>query len=273
MSADTSLPAVSSEAGSEPAPRPSAGKADKFVKSNRAFYVFCGLLFVAAGVMIVNGGRTHPAITEHMGEFGTPVFYRHFAELMQSPHWYSGHAQIMWGPILGCAGALGLAFLVRARGESRWASVAMWALASGTVLWTLVYVFDGFISPKLAPLLLNATPELEPAMNATFGASQWVAITVATPGWILMSVGQLLFGVSLLVSRAGHDGRKLTAFVGGLGVLLGVSTLAAWAAGSFDPGPMISPWWLINAYFGAVWYFTAGVLLLLRRGTPDRVAA
>ncbi|MEC3976896.1 hypothetical protein [Amycolatopsis sp. H20-H5] len=272
MSADTSIPApagqpVRADAG------PAARQAAVAQKSRRAFYVFSAVTLAVGGFLILNGGRQHPAITQHMGTFGTPGFYTHFAQMMMAPDWYELHAQIMWGPVVAALGALGMVSLVRSRGDSRWSTLGLIALSMGTVLWTLVYCFDGFISPKLAPLLLNSSPELEPAMNGVFGSSQWAAITIATPGWILMSAGQLFLGVSVLITRSVGRGRGLSTVVGVGGILLGVSSLLAWATGSFDPGPMISPWWLMNAYAGAIWFLIAAVWVFLHRRTAEDATA
>lgn len=240
--------------------------------SNRIYLIVSGLVIVAGSWFMHNGGVDHPTISSAMGPLGSPEFFRSFAELMvETPDWRVMHTQIMIGPILWAIGGIGLAAWLRAKGERLWSTTGVATTAMGGVLWIMTYMNDGFVSQRIAPALLNAPPEAAYSLTTQFGASQEMTITLATPAWLLIAGGTLATAIGIATTyrstRSAID-RAMVVMMGGSGAILGIWPAVALVTGTFDPGPMLSPWWALTASGMQVWYAAVALWLVVRAFVP-----
>lgn len=216
------------------------------------------LLLIAGTLLFLNGGRQHPAINASLGPAGSDEYFRNFAGHVVHHHdWEGIHAQILAGPVLWALGAAALAERRRRAGEWRWSGLGRTALLLGAAGWAMVFVFDGFAAPQIAGRLAAADSVLAPALISEFAANQTVVIRAGLVSWLLVALAAVSFGASLLAPPAG----LLRRAVGGLGIPIGLASLAAWLLGSFSPGPFVSPWWNSIAIATGLWFLLAGVWL------------
>lgn len=243
--------------------------------SGRVFFVSSALIAVAGSFLMNYGGRHHPTISEAMGPLGTPPFYRSFARLMAAPDWQSVHAQITSGPVLWAIGSVGLVAWLRARGDRYWSTAGLTALAMGGVVWILTYLNDGYVSPLIAPRLLEASPADANTLTVMFAASQQATLALALPGWLLIAGGTALISIGILstfTATASVADRVLTVVLGVSGFLFGAWPAIAKLSGDFEPGPMLSPWWAATASGMQLWFavFAAWVAIRQFRPVPAR---
>jgi hypothetical protein len=244
--------------------------------SERVYFVFCGLLLIVGSLLSANGGRQHPTISNHLGGFGSPPFFRAFASLIASePKWEPVHAQIMAAPVLWVLGGLALAAIARAAGEARWSGLAVVSMTIGATLWVVQYIFDGFVADHTAAWLLGADPSTAPQYSAIFGANQWVSIRTSMVSWLLVAFGTTAFSIALapLARRGAGRGRPLAVFLVVYGLILGAWTLGCAVTGVFLPGPMVSPYYVPVLVGTQFWYLFAGVFLIYRTVRRPRPAA
>lgn len=229
--------------------------------STRVYFVLSALVLIIGSVVMFNGGRQHPSIGPHMGPLGSPEFFRTFAEMMVNhPNWRGSHAQILAGPVLWALGSVGVAAWMRTRGERLWGNLGVVASAMGAVLWVITYLYDGFISPAIAPALLGFDEALTPAITVQFAAFQEGSIRTALFAWVLIASGTAATAASLLSTLGRSTGvkRGLLLVLGASGVVMGVWPFVAWLTGTFMPGPMISPWYIATASGMQIWFVLLG---------------
>jgi hypothetical protein len=235
--------------------------------SERAYFVFSGLLMIVGSVLSAKGGQQHPMISSKMGELGSDAFYHHFAQLIVSdPNWESVHAQILAAPVLWVLGGLALASLARAAGETRWSTLGLLSTAMGAVLWVVMYIFDGFVADRTAAWMLNGDPSQMSVYTANFGAGQWVAIRTSFVAWLLIAFGTAASSIAMaaLARRGAGRGRILAIALVVLGLVLGAASFIASATGAFLPGPMVSPYYVPMLIGTQFWYIIAGLLVIYR---------
>ena len=235
--------------------------------SERAYFIFSGLLMIVGSLLSANGGQQHPMISSKMGVLGSDSFYHHFAQLIAGdPNWEQVHAQILAAPVLWVLGGLALAALARAAGETRWSTLGLLSTAMGAVLWVVMYIFDGFVADRTAAWMLNGDPSLMPAYTANFGAGQWVAIRTSFVAWLLIAFGTAASSIALaaLARRGAGRGRGFAIVLVVLGLVLGAASFIASASGAFSPGPMVSPYYVPMLIGTQFWYIIAGLFVIYR---------
>ncbi|MBB5870017.1 hypothetical protein F4553_003396 [Allocatelliglobosispora scoriae] len=238
--------------------------------NERIFMVFSGLLMIAGTLIGMYGGEHHPLIGPHMGKYGSDEFFYKFAHLMvDDPNWQNAHWQILVGPVLWFAGALSLVIIARAAGERRWTLLGFVSLTVGAVLYVVTYINDGFVSPHIGEALIAATDKgdvtLAAAITQTFAALQWVTIKISLPGWLLLAFSTACLSIGVWAAARTYRGLlKLVAYLTAVtGVFFGVWSFVAVAAGSYSPGPMVSPWWIPSLYATNFWYLLAGLIVVV----------
>jgi len=234
--------------------------------SERAYFVFSGLLMIVGSVLSANGGQQHPMISSKMGQLGSDSFYHHFAQMIVAdPNWETIHAQILAAPVLWVLGGLALAALARAAGETRWSTLGLISTAMGAVLWVVMYIFDGFVADRTAAWMLNGDQSLMPAFTATFGGGQWVAIRTSFVAWLLIALGVTATSIAMAsLARGAGRGRGLAIALVVLGLVIGAVSFIASATGAFLPGPMVSPYYVPVLIATQFWFIIAGVLVIYR---------
>jgi hypothetical protein len=243
-------------------------------RNERGFVVFSGLLVLAGSILSINGGRQHPSIGPHMGTYGSDAFFKEFAKLMMDPSWQPSHWQILFGPILWCLGAFGLLLIARRAGEKLWTPMGYVALALGTALYTVTYIGDGFVAPRIGEkLLATQDPELAAAITQVFASIQWFTIKISLPSWMLVAFGTSLLSIGLWAVGRTYSGfnRKMTIFIAAAGLVIGAWSFFAWAIGAYSPGPMVSELWLPAVIATNTWYVQLGIGLIVHGlAQPDR---
>ncbi|MDG4766909.1 hypothetical protein O7632_22815 [Solwaraspora sp. WMMD406] len=236
---------------------------------SRPFLAFNGVLMIIGGLLWMWGGSRHPTISEEMGEFGTDAFFWEFAELMvYDPQWQAHHEQMLIAPTMWAVGAFGVLLLIRRAGESRWTPLGFVMLTMGAVLWVLTYMYDGWVAPETGKALLasEGDPTLTAAITQTFASGQWFTIRISMYAWLLIAFGTAAMSVGLIsLARSYPRGpSKVQAWIlAGLGLFLGAWSFVAWATGAYDPGPMVSLWWMPAAIATQVWWLSLGILIVL----------
>src|SRR5215213_10424377 len=114
------------------------------------------LLFIAGSALFVGAGGQHPRINASLGEVGSPPFYRAFAaHMLHMSNWGSVHLGILAGPVLWALAASGTARLLPARAASL-GDLGRSALMLAAGLWSVAFVLDGYVGPKLANAIVAA---------------------------------------------------------------------------------------------------------------------
>ncbi len=236
-------------------------------RMDRFHDLLSALLLIAGTLLFLNGGRQHPAINSSLGPAGSAEYFRNFAGHIVHHHdWEGIHAQILAGPVLWALGAVAIVARRRRAGETRWSGLGQTALLLGAAGWAMVFVFDGFAAPQIARRLAEVDAALAPALISEFAANQTVVIRAGLVSWLLVALAAVAFGASLVLESAAGILQKA---VGGLGIPIGLASLAAWCLGSFSPGPFVSPWWNSIAIATGLWFLLAGVWLALRERRPE----
>src|SRR5215207_3226639 len=216
------------------------------------------LLFVAGSALFLGAGRHHPQINASLGEVGSPQFYRAFAaHMLHMPNWGSVHLGILLGPVLWALAASGAARLLPAR-ASVLGDLARSALMLAAGLWSVAFVLDGYVGPKLARAIVAAGTSADAQPIGAFSANQLTMARLGMLSIVLVGAAMAAFGVALLMeSRL----RSWPSAVGVLGATAGAWTLVAALSGQFDPGPFTSPYWSLTALSIGVWFFLLGTVL------------
>ncbi len=227
------------------------------------FYDFLsGLLFIAGTLVFLNGGRQHPRIDSSLGLPGSVEYFKNFTSHVLHHHdWEGIHAQILAGPVLWALGAVALAERRRRAGERRWSGLGATALLLGTGCWIVAFVFDGFVAPQIARTLAGDEGPLSPVYLSEFAANAAVVIRAGLVSWLLIGLSAAAFGASLAVERGVGMFQWVVSWVG---ILLGVASIAAWASGSFIPGPFTSPLWNPIAISTGLWFVLIAVWVMQR---------
>jgi hypothetical protein len=195
-----------------------------------------------------------------MGVSGSDAFFQTFIEhVLHKANWEQIHAMVLAGPLLWA-----LAWALNRRqlsGPSRpWLDAGMTAMTIGAGCWVLTFVFDGFAAPYLAKQWSHAIDASSAyVLLSTFGANQTIVIRAGLVSWLMISVANAMFGMSLLPDRDGRALRSGRMWLAITGIILGALALVLWMTGSFRPGPFTSPWWNPHAIATAVWSAWAGV--------------
>ena len=220
--------------------------------------VFGSLLFLVAGGM-------HPRINASLGAVGSPEFYRAFAAHMLSmPNWGTVHLGILLGPVLWALAANGSARLLPARATSL-GDFARSALLLASMLWSVAFVLDGYVGPKLARAIADVGVSSDALAIGAFSANQLTMARLGMLSIVLVGASMTAFGAALLIAARLRSWR---AAVGSLGILCGAWTLVAALRGEFYPGPFTSQYWSATALSIGIWWLLLGSVI--GRMDPER---
>lgn len=243
--------------------------------SHRIYFILSAFIAIVGSVLMQNGGRQHPMISSAMGPLGSQQFFHSFAMMMTTiPNWRSIHAQIMSGPVLWAVATVGLAAWLRSRGDKYWSTAGLVSVAMGGVVWIMTYLDDGFVSPWIAPYLLGANKADVGTITTMFGASQQATLTLALPGWFLIAGGTAFLAIGILSTfnaTASVLDRSLCVVLGVSGFIFGIWPGIAKLNGTFDPGPMLSPWWAATASGMQLWFVILALWVVFRQFKPAKV--
>jgi len=215
-------------------------------------------LLVAGSALFLGAGRHHPQINASLGEVGSPQFYRAFAaHMLHMPNWGSVHLGILLGPVLWALAASGAARLLPRRTTSL-GDVARSALLLAAGLWSVAFVLDGFVGPKLAGAIASAGTAADAEAIRAFSANQLTMARLGMLSIVLVGTAMLALGAALLVDARARSWRSI---VGALGVIGGAWPLVAALRGEFYPGPFTSPWWTITALTIGLWFLLLGTVV------------
>jgi len=216
------------------------------------------LLLFAGSLLFLGAGRLHPTIGTSLGPEGSAEFFRAFAaEMLHMHNWESVHLGILVGPVLWALASTGTARLLSPRATAL-GDVGRTALLLGAALWSVAFILDGFVGPRLAEAISAAGVGADAVAINAFRAN---ALTMARLGMIsiaLIGVGILTFASGLLIDARV---RSWTAAVGALGVIAGAWPIIATVSGEFSPGPFTSPYWTITALSIGLWFLLLGSVL------------
>lgn len=242
-------------------------------RSERVYYLVCGLLMIAGSVAFVWGGAQHPPTDTRLGPIGSEEFFRNFVHhVAAQSNWEAIHAGILAGPVCWALGGVGVALRLRELGEARFGTLGLVALAMGATAWAVTFVFDGFVALRIAQAI-GAGAGDPGALFTAFQANQVVVIRLGLASLMLIGAGMAAFGTSILcIEIPRHVGRWL---LGVPGVVLGLWPSLACALGIFRPGPFTSPAWAATAVLTAAWFLVLGFRLAVAgaRGKPAGNAA
>jgi hypothetical protein len=235
----------------------------------KPFLAFSGLIMAIGAYLASDGGRQHPMISEKMGKFGSDPFMLAFAKLMVEPKWQAIHTEILISTMMMAVGVFAVVLLAHEAGESQWTPLGCAVLAMSAVLWVCTYIYDGFVSPHIAQALISAQGDntLSSSVSQTFASGQWFTIKIGLWAWLTWAFGTAAICVGLLaIAKTQQRGwfKVELQLLAGTGLFLGAWTLVAWLAGGFDPGPMVSKWWLPANIATTVWYQVLGIAVILR---------
>jgi hypothetical protein len=215
-------------------------------------------LLFAGSVVFLGAGRLHPHINASLGEIGSDPFFRRFAaEMLHTPNWESMHLGILLGPILWAFAAAGTARLLPTRATFL-ADVGTTALLLAAPLWSVAFVLDGFVGPRLAEAIVKAGVGADAVAIRAFGASQLTMARLGMLSVMLIGATMFTFGAALLINSRLRSWRTA---VGVLGVLTGGWFALAAMRGEFYPGPFTSPSWTLMALSMGVWFLLLGAVL------------
>ena len=214
---------------------------------------FSGLLIVIGSLLFVFGGAFHPHINASMGALGSAEFFENFRmKILHHGSWERIHAMILAGPVLWL---MGVPVFWRAR--NGWSRMAAAAMALAATLWSVTFVFDGFV----ASYIVRSIPA--DAGRNLLAANQDVVIRLGLISWLAMAFAMIAGGVGGLASNRMRSRTSLV--LAWTGIALGLWPFIAWMTGLFLPGPFTSPYWNVSAVAVAFWFLAVGVFLLVPR--------
>jgi hypothetical protein len=168
--------------------------------------------------------------------------------------WETIHAMILAGPVLWL---LGMGAFWRDR--TGWTRMAISAMTLAATVWSVTFVFDGFVAPNIVRWM---TPQNGLYMLAV---NQTVVIKCGLVSWVMLGFSIIVGSVGLLAS-ARSSGAKILAWIG---IPLGLWPLVAWGTGLFLPGPFTSQYWNVTAVSTAFWFLAIGIQLLATAAPQD----
>jgi hypothetical protein len=216
------------------------------------------LLLFAGSAVFLAAGRLHPHINTSLGEIGSDSFFRKFAaEMLHTPHWEPMHLGILLGPVLWALAAGGTARLLSPRAAVL-GDLGRTAMLLAAALWSVGFVLDGFVGPRLAEAIAAAGVGADAVAIRSFVANQLTMARLGMLSVVLIGAAMFSFGAALLIDSAPRSWR---AAVGALGVLAGAWPSIAAMRGEFSPGPFTSPYWTLMALSIGVWFLLLGTVL------------
>ena len=224
-------------------------------------WVAAGFL-LAGALAFLGGGRLHPRIGGDLGPVGSDAFFRGFAhEILNRPGWEAMHALILAGPVLWALGCGGIVRLLP-RGAAALAEIGRAALLLAAPAWTLAFILDGFVAPRYARLLTEASgsPE-ERFLILGFGTNQATMALLGGVSVVLMGIATAALAAALLPTARLISWRGV---VGVAGLLTGGWILIAAAQGELFPGPFTSEYWMATALAIGLWYGALGSVVWLQ---------
>jgi hypothetical protein len=211
---------------------------------------FSGLFIVIGSLLFVWGGAFHPHISSSMGPLGSAEFFENFRmTIAHHGSWERIHAMILAGPLLWLIG-------VRSFWGDRngWTRTAFTAMTLAATLWSVAFVFDGFV----ASYIVRSFPS--DAGRNLLAVNQNVVIRLGLISWLAMGFSMIAGGLGILASE---DRSRTSLALAWTGIGLGLWAFIAWITGLFLPGPFTSPYWNVNAVSVAFWFLAVGVFLLV----------
>lgn len=217
-----------------------------------------GLLLMAGSAVFLGAGRLHPIIGPSLGVEGSDQFFRAFAaEMLHMANWGPIHVGILLGPVMWALASAGTTRLLSPRAMAL-GEVGRAASLLAAALWSIAFVLDGFVGPRLAEGIAAAGVTAD---GVAINAFRFNALTMAHLGTIsvaLMGVTMLAFAVALLIDARV---RSWAAMIGALGVIAGSWPIIATIVGEFSPGPFTSPYWTMTALSMGLWFLLLGTVL------------
>lgn len=245
-------------------PRAERRKSQPTVQSTGSPVLFgrLGGVLVLLGVAVfVWAGARHPDMATELGPFDSPEYFTRLAAVIgHHRDWSTIHAGLLVGPLLWALGSAALVARLHRQGEHRYSVVGGAALAVGSVLWAVAFVFAAFVLPAHAAAVRASDGGTLAVAVAGLRGAQAVAFRLGLVALVVIGVGMASMAASLLYSR--HGGPVFRRAAGSAGVLLGVWPLVAWAAGIFQPSPFTSALWAPTAILTSGWFTAVGIGLL-----------
>jgi hypothetical protein len=224
-------------------------------RGDRIHRKFSGLVIVIGSLLFVYGGAFHPHIDSSMGTLGSAEFFENFRlKIAHHASWERIHAMILAGPLLWLIG-------VRSFWADRngWARTAASAMTVAATVWSLAFVFDGFV----ASYIVRSFPS--DAGRNLLAVNQNVVIRLGLISWLAMGFSMIAGGVGILASDGVENRSRTSVVLAWTGIALGLWAFIAWITGLFLPGPFTSPYWNVSAVSVAFWFLAVGVFLLASR--------
>jgi len=216
------------------------------------------LLLFAGSALFLGAGRLHPQINASLGAVGTPAFYRAFAaHMLHTPNWGDMHLGILLGPVLWALACSGVARLLSPR-ASVIGDFGRSALMLAAGLWSVAFVLDGYVGPKLAAAIVDAGVSHDAQAIGAFSANQLTMARLGMLSIVLVGAAMSAFGIGLLIESRLRSWRSA---VGAVGVALGAWCLVAALGGEFYPGPFTSRYWSLTALSIGFWFLLLGTVL------------
>src|SRR5438874_13366171 len=114
-------------------------------RADRIHRKFSGLSIVIGSLLFVYGGAYHPHIDASMGPLGSAEFFENFRmKILHHGSWERIHAMILAGPVLWLIGVPSFW-----RERNGWSRMAGTAMALAATVWSVAFVFDGFVAPYI----------------------------------------------------------------------------------------------------------------------------
>ena len=227
------------------------------------------LLLAAGSVLFIGNGRLHPQIDESLGAVGSPAFHRAFAaHMLHTPNWGDMHLGILLGPVLWALAASGAARLLPVR-AAMLGNLGGSALMLAAGLWSVAFVLDGYVGPRLAATIVAAGASADMQAIGAFSANQLTMARLGMLSIVLVGAAMTAFGVALLLDSRPRSWRSA---VGAIGAVVGAWCLVAALGGEFYPGPFTSRYWSLTALSIGVWFLLLATVLPRLRPRDDRAA-
>ena len=178
--------------------------------------------------------------------------------MLHTTGWGGLHLAILVGPVLWALAASAARGLFAARATAL-GDLARSALTLAAALWSVAFVLDGYIAPKLATAISAAGVAADAQAIGAFSANQYTMARLGMLSIVLVGAAIAALGGALLIKARVRSWRGV---VGALGVLVGGGTLLAASRGEFDPGPFTSAYWPLTAIAIGFWFPLLGAVML-----------
>src|SRR3954469_3102019 len=143
---------------------------------------FSGVLILGGSLVFVYGGAFHPHINSSIGVLGSAEFFENFRmKIAHHDSWEQIHGMILAGPLLWLMG-------VRTFWTDRngWTRMAVTALTLAATVWSVAFVFDGFVAPYIVRSL---APE---SGRDLLAVNQNVVIRLGLISWLAMGFSMIV---------------------------------------------------------------------------------